>query len=166
MNSQPVGFKPTLPEGIWFLVRPLDRSATTALHDYLSEKTLFVSLQFNFLYLFILYSSPDMTALAQTSVIYRCICSNPDRLSSEAQFIFGTVLWIRNEIFRTNFLSSGSYLCYLSIFGNCKIKKHLIIKQQGRIHQLHLVDAIFYFTLWTLGTVLQYLLGTAKNSQA
>ena len=29
-NSQSVGFEPTLPEGIWFLVRRLNHSATTA----------------------------------------------------------------------------------------------------------------------------------------
>ena len=29
-SAQLVGFEPTLPEGIWFLVRRLNRSATTA----------------------------------------------------------------------------------------------------------------------------------------
>ena len=29
-SSQSVGFEPTLPEGIWFLVRRLNHSATTA----------------------------------------------------------------------------------------------------------------------------------------
>jgi hypothetical protein len=35
-DSQSVGFEPTLPEGIWFLVRRLNRSATTA--SYLQGK--------------------------------------------------------------------------------------------------------------------------------
>lgn len=32
-NAQLVGFEPTLPEGIWFRVRRLNHSATTALAD-------------------------------------------------------------------------------------------------------------------------------------
>ena len=32
-DSQLVGFEPTLPKGIWFLVRRLNRSATTAYGD-------------------------------------------------------------------------------------------------------------------------------------
>jgi hypothetical protein len=32
-NSQSVGLEPTLPEGIWFLVRRLNRSATTASNE-------------------------------------------------------------------------------------------------------------------------------------
>ena len=32
------GFEPALPEGIWFLVRRLNHSATTAAHDFFTSK--------------------------------------------------------------------------------------------------------------------------------
>ena len=35
-HSQSVGFEPTLPEGIWFLVRRLNHSATTAITIYVT----------------------------------------------------------------------------------------------------------------------------------